>query len=456
MSVLKADLAVSGTNNLNSYFPARASVTEGVFDWDIAQAIVIRNIYRKELSKPIQAAKVEDKLLHSVECFMSVCQHDFDERLDEPELWSYIQEMYFSDDSVFRVAPESLLFKLAGLTDGSQKRRLGDLFSSLMQGFYVENPARMKRNFIEQQVVDSLRSDRILSDFNGRRMAKGINEKPFLPFLSDFFKKDLAFLSARPRYLIETLEELLRLYAYLYTAQLALNINGWQSEPDAKPLYFIMENETASRERSDLVRHGHQKVARHLKYLFPYLTVSETLQDPTAKDNEHRLPLWELANKLTDEDTPALKVYAKEFAEDRNKDRDYEFPHAEANSDPHYWLKIILETSLRQFDKGESRSAAGGRFIQSTELELCATFVKSRGQAGKVLVMNQDYMLLLTNLAIGEESKLRFHELVSEFQARGVYFDKKSQQALIQFYERVGNVERMSDSGDAVYVRKTV
>ena len=456
MSVLKADLAVSSTNNLNSYFPARASVTEGVFDWDVAQAIVVRNIYRKELSKPLQAAKVEDKQAHSVECFMSACQGDFDGRLDEPELWSYIQEMYFSDDSVFRVAPESLLFKLAGLTDGSQKRRLGDLFSSLMQGFYVENPARMKRNFIEQQVVDSLRSDRVLSVFHGRRMSKGINEKPFLPFLSNFFQKDLAFLAARPRYLIETLEELLRLYAYLYTAQLALNINGWQSEPDPKPLYFIMENETASRGRSDLVRNGHQKVARHLKYLFPYLTVSETLQDPIAKDNEHRLPLWELASKLTAEDASALKGYAKEFAEDRNKDRAYEFPHTETNSDPHYWLKIILETSLRQFDKGKSRSAAGGRFIQSTELELCSTFVKTRGQAGKVLVMNQDYLLLLTNLAIGEERKLRFHELVSEFQARGVYFDKKSQQALIQFYERVGNVERMSDSGDAVYVRKTV
>ncbi|MQK80561.1 DNA phosphorothioation-dependent restriction protein DptG, partial [Escherichia coli] len=27
---------------------------------------------------------------------------------------------------------------------------------------------------------------------------------------------------------------------------------------------------------------------------------------------------------------------------------------------------------------------------------------------------------------------------------------------LVAFYERMGNVERMSDSGDAVYVRKTV
>jgi len=59
-------------------------------------------------------------------------------------------------------------------------------------------------------------------------------------------------------------------------------------------------------------------------------------------------------------------------------------------------------------------------------------------------------------LAIGENGKLRFHELLKEFEARGIYFDMQTQQSLIQFYERVGNVERMSDSGDAVYVRKTV
>ncbi|MFA0643989.1 DNA phosphorothioation-dependent restriction protein DptG, partial [Vibrio cyclitrophicus] len=32
----------------------------------------------------------------------------------------------------------------------------------------------------------------------------------------------------------------------------------------------------------------------------------------------------------------------------------------------------------------------------------------------------------------------------------------QTEQELIKFYERIGNVERMSDSGDAVYVRKTI
>ena len=73
-----------------------------------------------------------------------------------------------------------------------------------------------------------------------------------------------------------------------------------------------------------------------------------------------------------------------------------------------------------------------------------------------VLVINQDFLLLLTNIAIGDNRQLRFQELLGEFRQRGVYFDKQSEQALVAFYERVGNVERMSDSGDAVYVRSTI
>lgn len=456
MSILNKNLKV-GDNKLNSYFPVRTRSNEGDFDWDVAQGIVIRNIYKREVIKSLREAKgIDNKLEHSLLSYKNICKKDFESRLDEPELWEYIDEMYFSGDAVFKVAPESMLFKLADLTASSSKHRLGDMFSSLMQGFYIEDPVRVQRNFLESQVVKSLRSKEVLEIYEGRRMSKGINEKPYLPFLTNYFQKDLRFLATHPRYLIENLEELLRLYAYLYTAQLALNIRGWGSEPTSKPLYFIMENETASKERSDLVKNGHQRAAYHFQYIFPYLTVNESLQSPDAKENEHRLPLWEMASKLREEDVSSLRLYAKAFAEDRNRDRDYTFPYAEDNDDSLYWLDAILELSVKQFDKGETRAAAQGKFIKFTEQELCSTFVKSRGQAGKVLVINQDYLLLLTNLAIGNEEKLRFHELLDEFRSRGVYFDKKTQQSLIRFYERVGNVERMSDSGDAVYVRKTV
>jgi len=461
MSILKKDLNVSSSNALNSYFPVRTNNSEDSFDWSVAQGIVVRNLYQKVVAKGLAKLGEDEqgeKVDQSLERFRELCKEDFAIRLDEPELWSYLEKMYFANDAFFDVAPESLLFKISSLSGSSSKNRLGDLFSSLMGGFYLKNKVRIERNFLEQQVVDSLRSEKVISDFNGRRLSKNINESPYLPFLTKLFCRDIEFLSKHPKYFLEKLEDLLKLYGYLYTAQLALNIKGWTSleEPTSKPLYFIMENETASKERVDLVKNGHQKVSPLIENIFPYLSISESLQDPNGKANEHRLPLWKLASYLTEDDSVELARYAEEFASDRNKDRDYTFPYDKSERDPQEWLKILLKLSLDQFSKGETRAAAQGKFIKATEYELCSGFVKNRGQVGKILVINQDYLELITNLAVGDNEKLRFHELLQEFEARGIYFDKQTQKSLIQFYERVGNVERMSDSGDAVYVRKTV
>lgn len=444
---MKQEITVSNVNSLKGFFPVRTKSSDESFDWGVAQGIVVRNLYRKVLAKNLH---VKDGDGVSYEKFKEVCRSDFGKRLDDMQLWEYLEDMYFSRDTFYRIAPECLLFKIATLTSSSPKNRLGDLFSSLMQNYFNESPERMKRNFLEQQVVSSLRSQNTLNDFSESRYSNGIEERPFLPFLTAYFRKDIAFLSNHPAYLIEHLEEFLKLYAYLYTAQLGLNIKGLTREPSSRPLYFIMENETASLERTDLQRNGHRKVSVNIGLIFPYLTMAETLINVEPGDT--RLPLWEITSQLTQSDVPVLRDYAKAFAKHRNLTTKFE----NNNQDPVYWLEKLLELSTLQFGKGETRAAAQGKFVRTTEVELCGTFVRNRGRAGKILVMNQDYLSLLTNLAVGNEERLRFHELLDEFRARGVYFDKKSQQSLIKFYERIGNVERMSDSGDAVYVRKTV
>jgi DNA phosphorothioation-dependent restriction protein DptG len=447
MSILKKELEVSGVNSLNGFFPARTSSSDEAFDWEVAKGMVVRNLYRKQLSKVVVVSD-NDEVSYSK--FRDICKEDFKQRLDEVELWDYLEQMYFAQDTFFDIAPECLLFRIARLPKNSPKKRLGDLFSNLMQDYFNSNPERMKRNFLEKQVVESLRSTTVLVDLVDPLFSNNIGEKPYLPFLSECFCKDIKLLSDHPGYLLKHLEEFLKLYGYLYTAQLALNINGFTSVPKSRPLYFIMENETASLERVDLVRNGHQQVSANINYIFPYLTIAETLQETVA--GEVRLPLWEFASHLTSLDSDPLKKYAKEFAENRGLQDDFD----ELNPEAHYWLRELLSLSVKQFAKGQSRTAAQAKFVKATEVELCSTFVRARGRVGKVLVMNQDYLSMLTNLAIGENERLRFHELLKEFEGRGVYFDKKTQQELIKFYERVGNVERMSDSGDAVYVRKTI
>ncbi|MEE8059022.1 MAG: DNA phosphorothioation-dependent restriction protein DptG [Pseudomonadales bacterium] len=199
MTILKADIRVSKVNSLNGYFPVRTSSSDESFDWAVAQGIVVRNLYKKVVANDMVVKNREDV---SYLKFKEICRDDFKNRLDEVELWPYLESMYFSPDTFYKIAPECLLFKISTLPASSPKNRLGDLFSSLMQGFYNENPERIKRNFLERQVVDSLRSSEVLTEFNRARSSNGIEEKPYLPFLTHYFCKDIKLLSDHPTYLI--------------------------------------------------------------------------------------------------------------------------------------------------------------------------------------------------------------------------------------------------------------
>ncbi len=124
-------------------------------------------------------------------------------------------------------------------------------------------------------------------------------------------------------------------------------------------------------------------------------------------------------------------------------------------------LKEIIKIAENQFSEefseiNGSRPEVNEKSVNAYIKNLCKEFIQYRGAAGATLVINFDFFLLLTNLCIGENEKLRLNELLIEMRKRGIYFDKKSLVEIINFYERVGNVERMSDSGDAIYVKKTI
>ena len=163
------------------------------------------------------------------------------------------------------------------------------------------------------------------------------------------------------------------------------------------------------------------------------------------------VPLWELVAELTSNDIDALNNYAADFHEDRKLTSEL-LPAENIDQAITSLIKLFTE----QFKKGATRETAFNNFVKATRETLIKPFEQSRGRAGSYLVLNLVYLLLLTNISIGSREKLRLHELLVEFQNRGVFFDKSSEECLIDLFERMGNVERMSDSGDAVYVKKTI
>lgn len=430
------DLAPSDKNKLASYLPIRKKGND--FDWDIITGMVLGHALKKQIRQ------------YDLDQFRNDCRTQFLAKLDQQGFWDVLDQMYFASKSVFDVSPLFLLFKAqrkgSGKTElGASNVRMGELFFGLLGGANRLEDVNDQLNFIERQMLIVLQ--RKLSDAPDY----DANEQPYLPYIAGAFQDDINFLSTRPKYLLRELTNTIRLYAFSYCSQMALNIAGWKNgEPTSKPLYFILDTEKASTERIN-AHHGYKMFAKFSESLFPILSALEAIQHKDMKR-----PLWQVFKDSTEhpdknEVLRVLNGYLDAFADNRELDRR---GHADTVETA---FRHMIGLAIEQFNVSKTeRSGVNELYTKELEKQICGDFIQTRGRAGRVLVLNQDQLLLLTNLAIGLKEKLRLHELMEEFKRRGFYMDGQTQQVLVGFYERMGNVERMSDSGDAVYVRKTV
>jgi len=433
--------SVANKNTLNSFLPIRTKGND--FESDIVIGLVLSALLRK---------KVEG---YSYDDFRNDCKKRFNAKLDNSRFWSVLDEMYFSTEALFNISPETLLFK-GQKAHGNIKAndRFASLYLSLLQELRIKE-FDTKLNFLEHEILSTL-NEKMREAKDSAYTAK---EKPYLPFLSQSFRKDLQFLSLHPKYLLSQIKPFLSIYGFVYVSQLALSLTDWRScqEPSHKPLYFIMDHEKASQERVHVRNHGYKLFERSCYRLFPYLSMLEMLQpDSENLDVGKKIPLWELAARIERSKNESTRYRLEAFAKAFRSNRGLTNILTDC-SESLDWLEQILSLAVAQFeDTSTERPAINKKYVAEVEKYLAGDFVQRRGRAGRVLVLNQDHLLLLANIAIGKQEKLRFQELIVEFRKRGIYLDKQTEIELIKFFERIGNIEKMSDSGDAVYVRKTI
>jgi len=430
-----------GNNQLDSYLPVRNKNNN--IDWQIVTGLVLSYALKRKIDS------------YNIEQFREDCKAHLQTLIDEPSFWPVLERMYFSNQDIFRVSPLFLLFHAQfdaeKINAGSTAdKRLGTLFANLMREFSLDYPIQDKLNFIEQQMLNKL-NEKV------KLLGEGpfAEEQPYLPYMVTCFQADMAFLADHPQYLLQELTNTLRLYAFSWCAQLALNLDNWRDgEPQSKSLFFILDTEKASSERDQIKRFGYKWFASQSEKLFPILSALEVLQ--WGKGAKKR-PLWQVYQDALNDSDPTSQTLndLNKYVQDFIVDRQLTARERATNLDEAF--QQLLSVAVEQFQgKKSERASVNRKYINELESQICTDFIQVRGRAGKVLVLNQDRLLLLTNLTVGKNKKLRLHELLRGFEQRGFYLDNQSTQMLVAFYERMGNVERMSDSGDAVYVRKTV
>lgn len=266
-----------GNNQLDSYLPIRNKNND--ISWQFVTGLVLSYALKRKI------------VSYEPEQFRKDCKIHLQEMLDEPEFWSVMEVMYFSSQDIFRVSPLFLLFhaQFEGekiIAGSAADKRLGTLFANLMGDFSLSYPIKDRLNFIEQEMLNKL-NERI--DHLGE--GPFAKEQPYLPYMVECFQSDLAFLAEHPQYLLQELTNTLRLYAFSWCAQLALNLDNWQDgEPESKSLFFILDTEKASSERDRIKRFGYKWFSSQSEKLFPILSALEVLQ---VKGKKKR-PLWQV------------------------------------------------------------------------------------------------------------------------------------------------------------------
>lgn len=429
-------------NLVNNFLPFRQQrANSPKYDFEAIAGSVLSAALRKELKNNIDLDKFETSVFSRLR-----------KKLTSNEIDALIHKMYFEKDTpgLFKVSPEFLIFK-AQDAEISLNKHVSQVLRSLILVDTISFPEIINEvSFLEQELIAQLQESL-------DQLSLVSSETPYLPFMADCFSKDLLFLIKNPSYFLQNIQLFFSLYTFLYSSQLALNINDWMKKPTSKPLFFILETEKASLERKN-VREVFRPLQNNAADLFPILSMLKYLNQLQNK-KAIKAPLWQVYEYIEGMNEhekqsvhDALTKFCGRYREKRGLDEITNYPDTTESI-----FKLLTSTAKNIFSqRGTGQFTVNSKFVNAFENEIASNFTQNRGRSGRILTIPQDYFLLLTNLSIGNRERVQFQDLLSEFKKRGIWFDRQSEQAIIKFLERIGNIEKMSDSGDAVYVRKTL
>lgn len=364
-----------------------------------------------------------------------------------------LEDVYLSEDVIKKITPLGFALPTSEDKISGKTLTLLNQFKSMLDFDCIPNDyaSSLNNNFLEEIILSSLGSSFVKT--NAKKVSK-----PYLPYLATHFTNDLNFLFKHQKFFMKEYKSFLNLYNFLYITQLSINLERSPLEtPRSQKLYFILDTEKASKERTELNAFGYYSLFEEKGAcwkLFPYLTYLHLISNKYESDD---LPtLWELVDLYPDEQQAITELALMNDSLGNLFDSTLDRGQSSCNlaEELSFGLKLQYSTFLKGNSKS-TRFGANDKVQKSIKEYFGGDFIKLRGAAGTFLELKADIVLLLTNLIIGDSKFKLIDEIIEGMQNRGVWLDVQSRSALVEFYESIGNAEKLSDSGDAVYVKST-
>lgn len=281
-----------------------------------------------------------------------------------------------------------------------------------------------------------------------------------LPEFTTTFREDLKFLLKHKDYFIANFEILLNYFIFMYSSQALLKFEKFNKENvETAPLYFVLEWESITKKRSAASPlTGYKLVKDCAANLFAHeytLRLLSHNQFNFGKDSKDILSYSELMNEVESHG----EMYVESFKHDlkvliikyvdwvnsvNNNKIEVTVELKDSINDLFYQLFSLVKSNMAE--------TARSKYGQSIDFLGQGTFLKVRGSYGHVLNMTYDFLILMTATIVKEE-RMPLKTLISEFNKRGIYFDRQSIDEIVVVFTKNNMLDKKSDSGDVQYVK---
>lgn len=370
----------------------------------------------------------------------------------DTDLDEKIVNQMFSDE-MYKGMRSSKLLQYLPLSVGKDSKgeiRVGEFLIELLRLRENEEFITMFKddepgNLYEKVIFESLDSEKINPSKKRNRDFQYYDKKNYF---SKYFDKDMRNFKRDSEYFYSHIGDLLEFYYFTYIVQSTMRISDGNIDNDQKiiPLFFNLGNESVSQSRKS-IQQGYNLAYQHSQGLLMdsdvlnYMNVlipekgyfywkNEILSDEFAYKDELLVNIREFINR-----------FSKQLNSELLENIDFQFDNLNGAMQ---CLRSLLET--RKDKSPDSRYAKS--FTAITQ----QNYSRNHGRLSKAFSLSNQTILMLTSAIVGH-GKMLLNQVFQEFENRGVFFDRITRDEIINLFEQANILEKLSDSGDAQYVR---
>lgn len=355
----------------------------------------------------------------------------------------------FDLHQAIRANPRLLLYiEAVSETKQEQSEKKGKIeLGVYLSKLFKLNESEDWKSFINQSNSEDLYTEVLLSLLPELSDEENMKAREFVlldQFLYlDIFQEDLKKVLKNKKFFLKHMDLFFSYYYFIHIITFTFKFKQLSQE-GAQPLYFSYEKESISAARLP-VNQGYNLVQSAAKYLLIDNDVLDYLNELIGEEKYYSYQEileenFEFQEKLDKNLIEFNQIYG------RTKNR------TENEIDLTNGVELQIK-QLTNWLKEDVAEESISRFKKSYDEFYRLGFVKSRGRLGRVLNASSELILLFVAIIVGNDERMLLKNVFLELERRGLYFDSQTSQEVRKLFEEVNILEKMSDSGDAQYVK---